>query len=141
MINTLNAVSGSCLCGAVSFVINGPVSAFHLCHCSRCQQSTGSAFAANLFTLPDAITWQRGEDQIKRFELPRAKHWTHQFCMNCGSGLPYLNRSGNFLVVPAGCLHDQPELTPDDRIFWSERAPWVDAVEQTPAFDRYPARK
>ncbi|WP_127555710.1 GFA family protein [Saccharospirillum alexandrii] len=140
MTNALNAVSGGCLCGAVRFAVNGPVSAFHLCHCDRCRHSTGSAFAANLFTVPEAISWEQGEDQIKRFELPTAKHWTRQFCATCGSALPYVNRSGKFLVVPAGSLDGDPAVTPDDRIFWSERPHWVDAIGESPVFDRYPTR-
>jgi hypothetical protein len=42
-------VTGSCLCGAVSFEVSGAFDSFFLCHCSRCRKDTGSAHAANLF--------------------------------------------------------------------------------------------
>ena len=44
-------VKGSCLCNSVQFTISDPVQRFYTCYCSRCQKETGSAFAANLFTL------------------------------------------------------------------------------------------
>jgi len=45
-------VSGSCLCGQVTFESKDDFQQFHLCHCIQCQKATGSAHAANLFTAP-----------------------------------------------------------------------------------------
>lgn len=42
--------SGSCLCGEVTFEIEGDFEDFYLCHCERCRKDTGSAHAANLFS-------------------------------------------------------------------------------------------
>lgn len=130
--------TGSCLCGAVAYEVDGPFEAFHICHCSRCRKSTSSAFACNLFTRPDAIRWLRGEDQTRRFELPEAKRFARAFCETCGSGVPYTNRTGTALVVPAGTLNGMPPIEPQDQIFWKHRAPWYDAVIAAPVFDEYP---
>lgn len=132
--------AGQCLCGAVQFEIAGEVSSFHLCYCSRCRHSSGSAHAANLFTSPDAIVWQAGQEHIQRFELATAKSWAKQFCKICGSGLPYINRSGTFLVVPAGSLNDTIAVKPDDRIFCDDRADWVHQIEHSPEFPGLPTK-
>jgi len=63
-------ISGSCLCGKVSSVVQGPFNKFYQCYCDRCQKKTGSAFASLIFTSPDKIQWQSGQDLIKRFDLP-----------------------------------------------------------------------
>ncbi len=126
MSRQLKNISGSCLCGEVTFVVSGEVSAFHLCHCTRCRRSTGSAHASNIFTKPENIAWLSGEDKIHRYEHPSAKTFAKQFCAQCGSGLPYINRPGTALVIPAGSLQGDPGVVPEDNIFWDSRAAWYD---------------
>jgi hypothetical protein len=48
-----NRVTGSCLCGEVSYAIKGNMGIFQYCNCSRCRKFSGSAFASNLFVAPD----------------------------------------------------------------------------------------
>ncbi len=132
------AYPGSCLCGAVKFEVAGPFEAFHLCHCSRCRKATATAFASNLFTRPENIRWIAGKELVRRFELPTARRFARAFCSVCGSGLPYVNRPGTSLVVPAGTLDVDPDVIPDDRIFWRDRAAWHEAGTCAPAYDEYP---
>ena len=134
----LKDVEGQCVCGAVTFSISGEVSSFHLCYCSRCRQSSGSAHASNIFTKPENITWNSGKDFVQRFELATAKHWATQFCKACGSSLLYLNRTGNFLVVPAGSLTSAFDLAPDDKIFCDSKAKWTESISGLPKFPGYP---
>ncbi|WOX04939.1 GFA family protein [Microbulbifer pacificus] len=134
----LKAAKGQCLCGSVKFEIDGEISSFHICYCSRCRHSTGSAHASNMFTKPESVSWLSGEEFIQRFELESAKSWAKQFCKVCGSGVPYLNRSGTFLVVPAGSLDDNINIKPDDRIFCEDRSAWVEGIQNSPEFPALP---
>lgn len=131
-------VKGSCLCGRVRFEVSGPFQMFHLCHCSQCRKATGSAYASNIFTAPGNITWVSGEESIKKFRLVGEKTFNKCFCTHCGSALPYLNRSGKFLIIPAGVLDQDPECRPQDNIFWSDRAPWYDEGLVAERFDGFP---
>jgi len=131
-------VRGSCLCGSVTFEVWGPFQGFHLCHCSRCRKSTGSAHASNLFTAPDNIRWLSGEELVLRYDLPTAERFARSFCGHCGSPLPYRRRDGVSLIIPAGCLDEMPPVTPDDNIFWKDRAQWYEDGLDTPHFDAYP---
>lgn len=131
-------VYGKCLCGQVKFVINGTVSSFHICYCSRCRHSTGSAHASNIFTQPENITWLSGKELIQRFELESAKSWAKQFCTVCGSGLPYVNRAGTNLVIPAGSLDSEINFEPDDKIFCGSRSTWVESIPNKKEFEQYP---
>jgi len=117
-------IRGSCLCGAVTFEVSGPFEAFHWCHCSRCRKDTGSAHASNLFARPDAIRWLSGADSVKRFDLPQAARFATAFCTGCGSTMPYVNRSGTQLIVPAGSLDGDLDRAPQDNIHWDSRAAW-----------------
>jgi len=133
-----NKVTGSCLCGKVSSTVEGPIEKFYQCYCDRCQKKTGSAFAALMFTAPDRIEWHSGTELIKRFDLPEAERFSNCFCTECGSQVPYLSRDGSALVVPAGYLEGDLEVTPLANIFWEERSCWFEEGQKADRFKQYP---
>ena len=45
-------LTGSCLCGAVSYEVRGPFTRFGHCHCSRCRKASGSAHSTALYAIP-----------------------------------------------------------------------------------------
>ena len=135
--NYLNDVKGSCLCGSIKFELYGDVNGFYLCHCMRCRRSTGSAHASNIFTQPENIKWLSGEDLIQRFELPGAERFMKQFCLKCGSSVPYVNRLGTKLVIPAGSLMEQFEVPPGQNNFWESRAKWYESGLKAQRHDEY----
>src|ERR1700753_3285193 len=95
---------GSCLCGAVAFEVEGPFAAFLHCHCSRCRKASGTAHATEVIVAPSALRWLRGEDLIRRFDLPSAKSFATAFCATCGSPLPHATRRGREIIAPAGAF-------------------------------------
>jgi hypothetical protein len=130
--------SGSCLCGAVRFEIEGEFERFYLCHCEHCRKDTGSAHAANLFSSTAAVKWISGDSNVRQFNLPATRHGK-SFCCTCGSALPNVQMNGALLVVPAGSLDSKVLLRPDAHIFTSSRASWDDALERIPTVDRFPS--
>ena len=132
------SIRGSCLCGRVQFEVSGPFDRFHLCHCSQCRRSTGSAHAANLFTEPERLRWLAGEDLVQRFVPDEAGMISKSFCRHCGSLVPYTSLKSGRLIVPAGSLAGDPGRAPDDNIFWRDRAPWYDAGLAAPRVEQEP---
>jgi hypothetical protein len=120
-----DSITGGCLCGAVTYTVENNFKRFYFCHCEQCRKITGSAHAANLFTHPDAIHWSAGDKYKKQFSYP-GRDFTVVFCTECGSGLPFVSKSGEFLIVPAGSLDAEPNIHPNDNIFWGERAQWYE---------------
>jgi hypothetical protein len=112
------------VCGAIGFEIREPFRGFQYCHCSRCRKKSGSALVANLFVPVDQLSWTRGEELVRRFELPNAKYWSTCFCSECGSAMPWLSRTGKAYIVPAGALDDDPGIRPLFSIHYGSRAPW-----------------
>lgn len=133
----MSKIKGSCLCGQITFECDKAFSQFHLCHCTQCQKMSGSAHASNLFTHPGNILWLSGEALVKRYDV-EGRTLTNAFCSQCGCGVPYVSGSGNYLVVPAGCLDESPDILADDNIFWDERASWYDDALTTPKFSGFP---
>jgi hypothetical protein len=120
-------IKGGCLCGQVQYEVAGPFDAFHLCHCSQCRRSTGSAHASNIFTTPDRIRWMSGEALIKRYIPDDPNVISKSFCSHCGSLVPYVSVKSGKLIIPAGSLNESAGIVPDDNIFWRDRADWYDA--------------
>lgn len=132
-----DTISGSCLCGQVTFDITGGFDSFFLCHCTRCQKDTGSAHAANLFSTQARIAWRSGQDMIKTFHLPGTRH-AKSFCRACGSALPMVQGEGTLLIVPAGSLDSPLDMRPNAQICYASRAAWNDCLDTVPKLDALP---
>ena len=130
-------LTGGCVCGAVRFSLEDDFSHFFFCHCQQCRKMSGSSHASNLFTRTDNLVWEQGEDQTVRYDYP-GRTFTRVFCRHCGSGLPYVSQSGKSLVVPAGCLEQEPSKMPDAQIFCAEQTQWFKAGMAARHFDGFP---
>lgn len=74
---------GSCLCGAITFEVEGALSPPDACHCSQCRKWTGHFLVsadvprtALKISGADSIVWYRSSDKARR-----------GFCATCGASL------------------------------------------------------
>lgn len=132
-----NKLTGNCLCGKMSFAVEDKFDEFHLCHCRQCQQASGSAHVAHLFTDADNIEWLKGEEHLAQYDVP-GRAISNAFCQNCGSPMPYVSLASGKLVVPAGALEQAASLPVQDHIFYHEKALWYEAGVDTPKFKDFP---
>ncbi|WP_150466411.1 GFA family protein [Francisella sp. SYW-9] len=131
------SVKGSCLCGSVSFELDGDFESFFLCHCSYCRKDTGSAHAANLFSKNANLKWNSGQELVKNFKLPSTRH-TKSFCKECGSAVPIEVVDLGLVVVPAGSLDDDITIKPTAHIFTASRAKWEENLAEVHSFEAFP---
>lgn len=127
---------GSCLCKKIVFEVTGEFKKFLLCHCSRCRKETGSAHAANLFSNTAEFKWVKKEAVVKTYCLPNTR-FAKSFCEDCGSALPTVGEN-NFILVPAGSLDGDLDLSPQGHIHMSSKANWDQNLEQVAKFDILP---
>jgi hypothetical protein len=119
-----SSIRGSCLCGGVAFEVSLPFAKFGYCYCSRCRKATGSGRAAGAYVAPSQLRWLRGEELVRRWDLPTARSFATAFCTRCGCPVPHATRSGREMIVPAGSLDDEIPLEPKDVSEWESRAQW-----------------
>lgn len=129
--------AGSCLCGDVSFELNGEFESFYLCHCKHCQKDTGSAHASNLFSTTAKLIWQTGETIITTYKLPSTKH-VKSFCSNCGSAVPSIQMNNKLVVVPVGCLDQDISIKPTAHIYKASAASWEKNLDQVISYEQLP---
>jgi hypothetical protein len=98
--------TGSCLCGNVRFVLNGPLDAVIACHCSQCRKQTGNYWASTHTADKDlvmlksgSLAWYRASDSAQR-----------GFCRNCGSTLFWKKDGSDVTSVCAGAIDGKTGL-------------------------------
>ncbi|HKJ15767.1 MAG TPA: GFA family protein [Xanthomonadales bacterium] len=131
-------LTGSCLCGALSYKLIGePIRFFH-CHCSRCRKSSGTGHASNVFVKGESIEWTGDTSQISTFMLPEAKRFSRTFCNTCGGPLPREVPEFEVVFIPAGTLDVEPNIKPQARIFQDSKTSWSCSEAKIPCFSGYP---
>lgn len=130
-------LSGSCLCGSISYEIAGDARQFNHCHCERCRKASGTGHASNIILKPATIRWIAGESLLGSYKLPEAERFRTAFCTHCGSPMPR-TFPGEVVLVPAGSLDVDPGIVPERRIYQGSRVAWSCAGDDLPGFDTYP---
>ena len=130
--------SGGCLCGQVSYSVEGkPVMNF-LCHCKNCQKQSGSAFSINLL-YPKPQFKLQGELSIYVDTSDVGRKLMRHFCSNCGSpifsSLPHMPE---IVVLKVGTLDDNSAYDPAAEIWCDSRQNWVDFEGRYPEFEKNP---
>lgn len=128
---------GACSCGQLRIQVEGEPRGVGLCHCSACQQRTGSVFAALAsfaapFTVSGMATeYVRTGDQGASFRF--------RFCPVCGTNLFHTEEgTEGFVSVAIGTFADARFPAPQVSVYDSRRHHWVQLPPGTRAFARDP---
>jgi hypothetical protein len=125
--------TGSCLCQAVKYEIQGELTAVGHCHCSKCRKVSGTGSNAVCYASPEHLIWTKGETEISKFVFPDG--WSSTFCSKCGSPLPQCVPDGSLCLVPAGTLDEDPGPDIMGHIYVGSKASWDVIGDTAPQFD------
>ena len=122
--------TGSCLCGAVSYKIHGPLRPVIACHCQQCRKTSGHHVAATSvarasLTISGEVTWYASSPSAQR-----------GFCGICGSNL-FWDGAGINISIFAGTLDGQPELKTAGHIFCDDKGSYYDLTDVLPKAGGY----
>lgn len=126
-------ITGSCLCGAVRWRMEGPYARMSNCHCSMCRKAHAAPFATYIIVERDKYELLSGADEVCIYQSSSRMH--RKFCSKCGSVTPF--DAGEYEVVPAGCLDDDPGIRPGRHIFVASKAPWHEIAGDSPQANEY----
>ncbi|MCB1357811.1 MAG: GFA family protein [Maritimibacter sp.] len=114
--------TGGCLCGAVRYVIDGPIGDSVACHCSQCRKNSGhywsssqAPVAALRLSSADSLTWYRSSATAKR-----------GFCTVCGSSLFWEMDGEGMISVASGTLDTPTGTRTKKHIFTADKADYYD---------------
>lgn len=99
------ALSGSCLCGAVTYTAHGAAGAPAACHCTQCRKQSGHVWASSY--VPDGTLEIRGE--VRWYQSSQKAQ--RGFCPTCGSALFWNHEDDPFICFSTGSIDGPTGLT------------------------------
>ncbi len=127
---------GSCLCGDITWEIEGRPFMMSNCHCSMCRKLHGGAYGTYVGVLVENFRWTSGEGHIRFYESsPGAQR---PFCPTCGSIVAAPMRDGQSVFMPAGNMEGDLDCRLDSHIFAGSRAPWFEITDAAEQHEAYP---
>ena len=128
---------GSCLCGGVKFVIDGPLRTPLNCHCSMCRKAHAAAFRSRAGVARADFKYLAGEDLVRRYESSPG-NW-RCFCDRCGTRLWTEFADPNEpWGMPLALFDGDPGVRPRLHIMVAYKAPWHEITDDLPQFAEFP---
>jgi hypothetical protein len=121
-------IEGSCHCGAIRIEGEANPERTTICHCTDCQNGTGSAFRVSV-PVPGASFRMSGKPATYlKTTADSGNPRVQAFCPRCGSPI-YSTTPGEGLqpsyMVRVGILRQRSEFTPKRQNWFRSALPWV----------------
>lgn len=117
--------TGSCLCGAVRFRVDGALRGVVYCHCSQCRKQSGHVCAAT--NVADADLEIGGEENLTWYAAsPEAQRG---FCSTCGSALFWKRDGLSRTSVLAGAFDLPTGLAAESHIFVADKGDYYEICD------------
>lgn len=125
---TQDRKTGSCLCGAVRYEVNGPLKQVVACHCTMCRKQSGHHYATTSawhdhFTLTEerGLKWYRSSDSSRR-----------GFCAECGSVLFFETDGQGRIAIAAGTIDAPTGLHIAAHIYIDDKGDYYEITGDAP---------
>jgi hypothetical protein len=126
-----NAVSGSCLCGAVRFEATLPSLWCAHCHCTMCQRYHGAPVVTWVGFKSEDVEFTLGDNRISWFHS--SPQGQRGFCATCGSS--FLFRSERWpgeLHICLTNIHGAIDREPEGHVYFDSHVPWLELGDDLP---------
>jgi len=131
-------IKGGCLCGAVTYEINGEPMFVGHCACETCQKTTGGGHSS-VAAFPEAALEASGATTAYQGRGDSGQATMLEFCPACGSRLftrPAVMPGA--VIVSLGTMEPSADLTPSMLIYNKRRRPWDHVDPSIPVFEGMP---
>lgn len=113
-------LTGSCLCGAVTFTVTGQPQDPAACHCSMCRKTSGHVWAAAIvdaaeIEMSGPVRWYRSSEIAER-----------GFCPNCGASLFWHRFNSGRMDFALGAVDGPTGLHLARHIFTEDKGDYYD---------------
>ncbi|MBB4102739.1 GFA family protein [Allorhizobium borbori] len=119
---------GSCLCGKITFRVEGELAPPDACHCSRCRKHSGHYFASTevakdrLFVEGDEfVRWYSSSEKVRR-----------GFCSVCGSSLFFDPPHRDWIAIAMGAFDGATNTRLALHIFVADKGDYYEIADGLP---------
>lgn len=119
-------VHGSCHCGAVRYEADVDPGRTAICHCTDCQQLTGSAYRVSVPAQEGSFRLLAGKPSVYIKLGDTGAKRAQAFCANCGSPLyTYAADDPRVFGLRVGCILERASLVPMNQKWCRSALPWT----------------
>jgi hypothetical protein len=125
--------TGSCLCGAVRFEVEGELREPDACHCSQCRKQSGHFWVSTdvprealTITGEENVCWYQSSESVRR-----------GFCGTCGSVLFWDRDGAQRMAVGMGAFEAPTGARLGKHIFVAEKGDYYDITDGLPQIERW----
>ena len=121
-------VDGQCHCGAIALTAEIEADRVRVCHCTDCQQLSGTAFRVVAPCAERDFQLLRGTPRIYVKVADSGNRRQQAFCGDCGSPLYATSdepAGGRKLGLRVGVLTQRASLAPKRQYFFRSVLPWL----------------
>ncbi|HEX8234003.1 MAG TPA: GFA family protein [Caulobacteraceae bacterium] len=119
---------GSCLCGAVSFDVEGELPPPDACHCSQCRKQSGHFWAST--DVPRASVKIEGAEKLTWFQS--SERVRRGFCSTCGSFLFWEPIGRDKIAIAMGAFGAPTGARLAHHIFVADKGDYYDIADGLP---------
>ena len=117
--------TGGCQCGKIRYLLKDEPLRLYACHCTVCQQQSGSAFGMSMVMDKESVEI-KGKLKIFVRTAESASKITSFFCPECGNRIYAVSPfNGDILIIKPGTLDDTRWLTRSRMIWMKSAQKWV----------------
>lgn len=131
-------IDGSCHCGAIRYEAEIDPGKVTVCHCTDCQQLTGSAFRVTVGVPEEDLSIVVGAPKIYIKTAESGAQREQAFCGDCGTPL-YATSVGvgpKVFGLRTGTARQRDQLRPMRQIWRRSALPWVDDLTSIASVER-----
>lgn len=130
--------SGKCLCGAVTFKIEGPPVIVAQCHCEECRRTSGTGHTIGAMFAESSVSLHGKLTEFSYKSGLNSKVFK-AFCASCGSPILGRNtRSPDHVTLSLGTFNDASDLEVQVVIFERDRQHWDQLGNDVVSFETQP---
>lgn len=125
--------TGSCLCRAVRFEIDGELAPIQVCHCGDCRKAQGGPFGTNIPIETANFRLLSGAEEMRAYEATPGKE--RVFCGRCGGPLfSRLKSRPQAMRIRAGALDGVLEAEIGFHFHTASKANWWPITDDKPQY-------
>ena len=121
-------VSGSCLCGAVSFEVEGTLAPPDACLCSICRKQSSHYFVST--DVPRDRVKIKGADNVRWY--PSSEKARRGFCATCGSPLFFDPPARDWIAIAMGAFEKPTGTHIEKHIFVADKGDYYEIADGVP---------
>ena len=127
-------IDGQCHCGQVTYRADIDPERVSICHCTDCQNLTGSPYRVTVICSGERIRMTGATPKVYAKTGDNGRTRFQHFCAACGSPLFTSGEGGGpgDWGIRWGSIRQRGQLTPKRQIWCRSAAPWINDLTDLP---------